>query len=224
MLLGQNRLEDLDGLFALGTVDQLTHLVLFVEMKFILDGGQTGELDNFSRDQLLDTLVGTIKELRRLTHLRIVFHHYIDQWESDSDLESESESESDSSESEADRDASPSRSDEELAQVVVSQDVDLYPTAVRFIDAVQTLQCFLMTTCGIRDRSRYPREYWHSSKAWRVIALDVDKDRRPPGTKQASSSWVEIGSGDVEVIIDQEELHVHNREKASNLCSCPDSS
>ncbi|KAM5538334.1 hypothetical protein V8D89_007936 [Ganoderma adspersum] len=197
-LFARDHLHHLDGLFPPEAAKTLTHLVLFVEVEVNRFRRPTGQWENISWDQLMACLVRSIAHLH-LTHLRIIFHHDIHPPESEPGHPA------------ASAPAIRIPPDEDFAQNV-AHDADLYPAATRLVDAMQTLQYVLLTTCGVR-RYGEPWMNWHSSKAWCVV--DADEDVVTPGYPPDSGrlSCVEISSEEAQAVIDEEELHLSYREE-----------
>ena len=69
----------------------------------------------------------------------------------------------------------------------VVQDADLYPAAIRLLNAMPTLQYVSLTNCGQRRYSG-AWKYWHSSKAWRVVEMDRSDTKVPGGSVRPSGA------------------------------------
>lgn len=144
-----------------------------------------------------DSLIDSIKPLRGLTYLRLIFHY---------DIESV-----------------PGHTRVHLDQLQAGfvenmvQEEDLHPAAIRLVDALQSLQYLFLATCGKR-RYEGPEswEYWYSPKAWTMPVGGVDEDRHPAG---GSRPCVEIAGEEAEAVIDAEELHLRQREEVGDFHS-----
>ncbi|KAM5538310.1 hypothetical protein V8D89_007912 [Ganoderma adspersum] len=175
--------------------ENLTHLFIFAELE--IRYGQQAARNPIPWNQYRDKLIDSMKHLR-LTHLRLVFHYTVHK--STLDLSGSAEREPHNT----------------------AGDTDLYPTAIRFFDAMPTLQYVALTACGHMYDSPVcaPQtlriQKWHSSKAWRVV-------RREPGDRPLSETdgwqgrWMELSRTAAGMIEREEELHLSPHQEVSDF-------
>ncbi|PIL31141.1 hypothetical protein GSI_05837 [Ganoderma sinense ZZ0214-1] len=214
-LFSHNHLQIVDRLFPPEAADRLTHLVLFFEIDINRRRQPSGQSNsNFSWDQFMDTFVHATKHLRRLTHLRVVLYYHV--YAPTSEFESESKP----TPNQPNAPPEPHVDDEAFAQNI-AHDADLYPAAIRLLHSLPALEYVLLTTCGVH-RFGKPWTYWHSSRAWHVqevVAESEDLRRDDPldGAQTRDStrsrSCVEISGEAAEAVVDEEELHLGQREE-----------
>ncbi|PIL31128.1 hypothetical protein GSI_05824 [Ganoderma sinense ZZ0214-1] len=184
--------EDLDGLFPSEGTDNLTHLVMFAE--FEIHCGQQGKRNPISWNQFRDTLISSTK-LLHLTHLRLIFHYTVHQT---------------TRATVAERDP-----------VNTAGETDLYPTAMRFFNAMPSLEYILLTACGCMFRT--PPSYswepepgktlnkWLSSTAW---AREVHDHEGYHSWRANSDSFIDrLGKEDAERVVAREELYLSRDEE-----------
>ncbi|KAM5538325.1 hypothetical protein V8D89_007927 [Ganoderma adspersum] len=193
----------LDGLFPIETAEKLTHLVVFADLRTRYRCGARRKANNVHWDRFAGRLIGSIKHLRRLTHLRIVFHSavYLSAW-----------------------DPLP---DEDLKKI--AHRIDLLPAAARFVDAMPpTLEYLFLTTCGhtyiIPHTYRCPAfrqqtlDRWFSSQAWQIVHDKEFEDHHL--LDSGLGSCAELTGEAEERILDREELHLSHHEEVRE-CSDP---
>ncbi|PIL31126.1 hypothetical protein GSI_05822 [Ganoderma sinense ZZ0214-1] len=197
-------LADLDDLFPCTEgAETLTHLVMVAdfEIRYMQKGkkGKKGKRQTVSWKQFRDKLVDSMKHLH-LTHLRLVLYYTVIKPTQDSVAKRDS--------------------------VNTAGDADLYPVALRFSDAMPSLQYIFVTTCGhMHDilpgnpqQASPPRTLlnkWHTSKAWRAVREPLPEDRQNGSNADSTSrapcmelSWVAA-----ERVIAQEELELSPNEE-----------
>ncbi len=104
--------------------------------------------------------------------------------------------------------------DEDHSRYIASEQ-DLHHAATGFFNAMPTLQCVLLTTCGYthlldRNRRHQHTSKWLSSKAWRVLGVDEDP---------SDTEWrpcMEISGDEAEAVIAREELQLGSWEQVSS--------
>ncbi|PIL31102.1 hypothetical protein GSI_05798 [Ganoderma sinense ZZ0214-1] len=201
----------LDGLFPPdGSADKLTHLVVFADIAIRHGRRSSGRNrldDHVHFDRCVKRLLRSLKHLR-LTQLRVVFRftifHQVRKAMPDAD-----------------------------SVAHIGDRVDLRLTADRFVDAMPTLQCLFLTSCGqahsILPKKRGPEfndeipTKWFTSKAWSV-GYDHDKDFHlsESDSDVGLGSCVELSMEAAERIMDREELQLSPDEKYEvRLCVDP---
>ena len=208
----------LDGLFPIETAEKLTHLVIFANLGVRYSFGARRKANNVhwdrfivsprlstpGRAQLIPTcfltyqgkLISSIAHLRRLTHLRIVFHAAVYQ------------------------SAWYPLPDEDLMQT--GRGIDLLPTTARLFDAMPpTLKYLFLTTCGhtyiIPHKDRCPvfrqqtLDRWLSSGACRVV--HDKEDYHLLSVALGLNPYLDITGEAAERIMNQEELHLSRHEE-----------
>ncbi|PIL25388.1 hypothetical protein GSI_13278 [Ganoderma sinense ZZ0214-1] len=146
----------------------------------------------FGWNELLDEIQSSLRPLRELTHLRIVF-----QSKSPADRE-------------PDTDASvPPSLGERLARTLHPSTFDFQVIAVSLVRQLPSLRSLFLTTCGYFTRREHvgavpvaTNELWCVSRAWNVAPSNTGADGRQGGERML----VELRDEDAEAIIQREEL------------------
>ncbi|KAM5538315.1 hypothetical protein V8D89_007917 [Ganoderma adspersum] len=193
---------DLDELFPSEGAENLTHLVVFIKFNigYGLDYGRGDREVPWTRFR--DKLIASIRHLRRLTHLRLVFHYDV---------------------------AQRNPPNTERDSMYTASETDLHPAARELTCTMPTLRYVFLTTCG--NTSRYvPRNVlrqevnkWLSSKGWRVVHEHNEEGHlaTEPSDPEAKAGCTELGRREAERIMDREELQLLHHEQAT-LRDCGD--
>ncbi|KAM5538323.1 hypothetical protein V8D89_007925 [Ganoderma adspersum] len=199
-------LSVLDGLLPFEAAHRLTHLVIIADFNTgRIKWGARPKRKEIPWNRFFGRVINSVKHLR-LTHLRIILHHTLDQEVPDTFGFGRT-----------------------LANTTCH--VDLHAVAAGFIDSdtMPTLEYLFLVACGcghaVRMYSTGGRCYhyqtphqWLSSNAWRVVH-DRDGDPRDPESSARSCALEELSVEEAEKVMDSEDFRISPHEENKLLGS-----